>query len=202
MNFKKELKNPICNNNIGFLETNKSMYSINDRFEDEGNDTILLYSVSDPHSEAYEYFLENGANTDLTNDDGEGILHAIIYANDMIRLMKIAKYQLNINHQANDSSTALLLAISLGRFDLAKSLIKLGADVNIANNDGITPLHLAVQQPVLAIVKILFDAGSNVFLKTKQGNLPLALAVNAEFHVVIRFVYDKVYKKNDFLSVN
>lgn len=38
--FKEILKDAICQENIAFLEENKDKYSMNDRFEDENNDSL------------------------------------------------------------------------------------------------------------------------------------------------------------------
>ena len=41
-NIDEKLKDAICNENIAFLEENKNNYSINHRFQDEDNDTLLM----------------------------------------------------------------------------------------------------------------------------------------------------------------
>jgi ankyrin repeat protein len=48
----------------------------------------------------------------------------------------------NLNLYSADGSTALILSIINGHFDLAKYLIEKGADVRIANSDGATPLYV------------------------------------------------------------
>jgi FOG: Ankyrin repeat len=146
MCFKDKLKSAICNNDIEFLNQNREKYSIDDRFDDEDDNTLLLYSISDSKSCVYEYFLKNNADVYLLNNEGENILHAIVYSGDSRRLEKVMyNYKIDIDFQANDSSTPLLLAISLEHFKMADLLIKYGANVNIADVDGITPLHLSVQ---------------------------------------------------------
>jgi len=195
MNIKEELKTAISNNDISFLEKNKSIYSINERFEDEDNDTLLLYSISDNLSNVYEYLLKNNADVTVENNEGENIVHCIVYSGDIKRLKQILNdYSVDINHRAQDGATPLLVAISLERIEIAKSLINNGANVNIGDNDGIMPLHLAVQLPDISLVKLLIENGANLFSKTNQGNLPLALAVNAGHDDVIKFLYEKIYE--------
>lgn len=194
MDFKEKLKNAICKNDINFLEDNKNHYSIDERFEDEDNDTLLLYSISDPSISCFEFFLKNNANIYLKNDEGECILHSIVYSGDASRFdLILNKYALDINSRTKDGATPLLLAISLEQFEIAKLLIKYHADVNQADDEGLTPLHLAAQFGKLDFVAALVESGANLYAKTKVGNLPLALAVNSGNEEVVRYLYHRIY---------
>jgi ankyrin repeat protein len=51
----------------------------------------------------------------------------------------------NPNQTAGDGSSALLVAIQNGHYDVAKYLVEHGADVNLANDKGWNPLYLAVK---------------------------------------------------------
>lgn len=192
MNLKEGLKNAICVNDVAFIEENISNFSINERFEDEDNDTLLLFAISDSSSLAYKCLLKIGADVTLVNDEGEGILHGIVYSGDHIRLIEVMdKYKININHRSYDGATPLLLAVSLGRIDIALTLIEYGADVNVSDNEGISSLHLAGQIPNVNLLNSLLDHGADVFVKTNQGNLALALAVNSGHIENIKILYQK-----------
>ena len=191
---KESLKDAICNDNFEFLEKHKSNYLIDERFEDEDNDTLLLYSISDESSKTYKFFLKENANIHLTNDFGEGIIHSVVYSGDLKRLKDITKnYSININHKAKDGVTPLLLSISLKKKKLAEYLIMLGADVNLADENGIAPIHLVSQDNDKKFLKLLVENGSDVFFKTKKGNLPLALAVNNGNYDIVTFLYKKTF---------
>ena len=98
MELSGKLKDAICNNDIDFLEEKKHLFSIDERFEDENNDTLLLYSISDAKSNVYKYLIENKANINLTNDEGENIIHAIVFSGEDKRLQDIVEnYVVNIN---------------------------------------------------------------------------------------------------------
>jgi ankyrin repeat protein len=194
MEFKEKLKNAICSNDIDFLQETKHLYSINERFEDENNDTLLLYSISDKGSNSYSFFLQNNANINLTNDEGENILHAVVFSGDIKRLREIIEnYNVDINHRAKDGATPLLLAISLETANIAEALISYGSDVNIPDINGLNPLHIAAQSGCFDLVKSLLNNDADVFSKTKKGNLALALAVNAGKIDVIKLLFDVMY---------
>lgn len=191
-NFKEALKDAICTEDITFLEENRDKYSINDRLEDENNDTLLLYALSDSGSNTYQYFLKNKVDINLLNDEGENVIHSAVYSGKPERLEGILN-QKNINHQSKDGTTPLLLAVALERTEIAQYLIKHGADVNIPDHENNTPLHVACQFGNKTLVIDLVDKGANLFVKTQKGNLPLALAVNGGHDEIVKFLFKKIY---------
>jgi ankyrin repeat protein len=194
-NLDENLKNALIVNDIDFLEANKSIYSIDHRFKDEDNDTLLLYSISYNESEIYKYLLDNGADINLINDLGEGIMHAIVFSGVTERLLEFIKYHtFDINARDIDGTTPLLLAIVIEKYEMAKILIEAGVDVNIGDNEDNTPLHMVSWDGNLEIVKLLIDKGANQHLKTKKGNYPLALAINGDHEDVSKYLFEKFYK--------
>ena len=191
---KENLKNAICNNDIDFLIQNRNDFDINDRFEDEDNDTLLLYALSDHGSETYKFFLDNKADITLVNDEGENAVHSIVYSNDVKRLEAILnQFKLDINHQTHEGITPILLAVLLGDFEMFDSLLRHGADFNISDKDGNMPIHVACQLGYKHIVYKLVESGANLSSKTNKGNYPLALAVNGDHIEIVKYLYDKVY---------
>lgn len=190
---KESLKDAICNEDIDLLQANQKEYSIDDRFEDENNDTLLLYALSDGKSKAYEFFLGNGADTTATNGEGENVIHSIVYSGDAARLGSFLNTS-NINHQSNDGTTPLLLAIGLGNDEMALALIKEGPDIHLCDCEGNSPLHLASFFGQLDVVKILVEGGANLEGKTTKGNKPLALAVNEGHDPVVKYLFKMIYE--------
>ncbi len=193
-NFDENMKNAIARNDIAFLETYRNQYDINYRFSDENNDTLLLYAISDKNSEAYHFFLKNGANLNLINNEGEGVIHAIIYSGVTERLLIfINNYTFNINERSIDGVTPLLLSILTEKYEMAKILIEAGADINIGDNENNTPLHIASWFGSFETVKLLIDNGADLRVKTQKGNYPLALAVNGNHDKIVRYLFEKIY---------
>lgn len=194
MNISKErLKDAICNNDISFLETNKDYYSIDERFVDEDNDTLLIYSLSDGNSESFRFFMNNNADVNVVNSEGENVIHSIVYSGKVDRMEYFIDVN-NINHQTNEGVTPLLLALLLDKYDIAKYLIDKGADVNIADNEMNLPIHVACYSGNKDLVSILLKKGVDLFSKTRKGNLPLAIAVNKGHHDIVKLIYKNMYQ--------
>lgn len=65
--------------------------------------------------------------------------------------------------------TTLHNAVVSGSIDIARTLIKTGADVNAKNDEGQTPLHMAVVYGCPDIAKLLIDHGADKLLGDKYG---------------------------------
>lgn len=186
------LKNALCNNDINYLLEYENEYFIDERFIDENNDTLLMYSISDEGSDVYKFLIEKGANLGLYNNEGEGIVHAVIFSKKLDRVRLVATKS-NINIQDNYGITPLLLSCMLGFEDVALELLKLGANPTISDDKGLNPLHVAAQEGLYKVVIKLLEFKMSPFIKTKNGNLPIALAANAGQDDIVKLLYSDMY---------
>jgi len=197
---KEEVKDAICQNNVHFFKENLSKIDINNRFEDEDNDTLLLYSLSYEYSTVYRFLMKEGASLQVKNDFGETVIHSAVYSGDWERVQEMLKAVPDlIDEKTKDGMTPLLLSIALGEVEVAIKLIESGADVNISDNNGVLPIHVACQEGILDLVLLLIEYGANLLVKTNLGNLPMALAINKEKHDVVKLLYSVIYKEEGIL---
>lgn len=193
--FLNELLKAIENNDIDFLYKNKSKYDINSRINENDNDTLLLHSIAFAKDEVVDFLVANGANINLTNNEGENAIHSAVYSGSINRLDKIYnQFKVEANLQTNDGTTPLLLAVSLGKLDIAKKLIKFGVDINKCDNEGNSPLHLSCFFGYIELSKLLIENGANILQKTQKGNFPMALAVNNEHHEIVKYLFKIIYQ--------
>ena len=189
----EELKNAICNNDLNFLKNNIERFNINHRFEDEDNDTLLSYAISDFNSDVYSFFLNNDADINLVNDENENIVHSAIYSGDLNRIKNVVNNN-NINARTIEGSTPLLLSLSLENEEISNYLIDIGASINIADYENNLPIHVASFFGLKNIVLKLIGKGANLSEKTDKGNLPLAIAVNEGHTEVAKVLYLQMFK--------
>lgn len=192
--FQERLKNSICNNDIEFLKVVINEENINLRLEDDNNDSLLLFAISDYGSEMYKFLIERGADVFLKNDENENILHCAIYSNDVCRLEYVLNnFSINLNDQTKDGLTPLLLALLIGNNEMFNLLLQKNANVNIPDFENNYPIHVACQYGDIEIVKSLVQRNSLLNVKTNKGNYPFSLAVNNEHVEIVKYLYPIIY---------
>lgn len=82
----------------------------------------------------------------------------------------------NVNLAAPDGKTALMLAASVARAELARALLAAGADVNAANARGGTALMFAATQGDSETVAVLLSHGAAVNARAENGWTAVTLA--------------------------
>jgi len=112
-------------------------------------------------------------------DKGWTLLHHAALANkaDIIAFALTKGAQINV--QANDKSTPLIVASQVGAKQVVSLLTEKGAEINARMTGGFTALHLAAQQGQSEIVKILVAAGADKTLLSEpkgSGLQPIHLA--------------------------
>lgn len=191
--FKEKLKAALCINDLSFLNDNITSFNVNLRFEDENNDTPLLYSISDKGSVAYRFFLDK-ADLSLVNDEGENMLHSVISTQDKNRLLEVIEISLPlIDSRRNDGATPLMIATTLDNIEMAKILVDYGANVNIPNLDNMYPIHIACWSGLLELVKLFASKNARLTDKCNFGFVPISLAANQGHDDIVKFLYSKIY---------
>ena len=190
----EKLIKAICVNDVDYLENYFQTNDINHRLIDEDNDTLISYAIGDNDSDAYKFLLMKKPNLDLVNNEGESIIHSIVFSGQPNRIDEVfALNQININKRDSRGATPLLLATSLDKFEIVKKLFHYNADCNIADNEGLTPLHCACMNGNIEMVKLITKKKANLFAKTEKGNLGLAFAVNENYIDIVKYLYGKMY---------
>jgi ankyrin repeat protein len=121
-------------------------------------------------------------------------------SNLAIRLIKNPRlYQKGISHWLYAGDTALHLAAAGYRVDIARLLLRAGADSNAnANHRKSTPLHYAADgcitgpvwdsQKQVRMLRALLDAGAKINAQDANGATPLHRAVRTRRAAAVRFL--------------
>lgn len=167
--------------------------------KDEDGNTPLHLAAAAGHPQMIELLLKHGADINARGENGQTpLLSALIEVGGYPDKDREKRYSasaiLLINRGADvtvtDSrgKTALHQAAYYGMLDVAKELIKKGADVN-ANGGVGTPLQEATEN--LDMVELLVSHGADVNAKSSTGITPLHRAAQWNDAKVVEFLISK-----------
>jgi ankyrin repeat protein len=102
------------------------------------------------------WMLEQGANINATDSDGNTVLFSAISLEDTFILKFLLEHQADPNWPKHETVTPLFIALDNDKTQAAELLIRYGADITIID-DGDTPLTLAVSKGQLSVVNCILE---------------------------------------------
>ena len=111
-----------------------------------------------------------------------GILHRALVAfsgqpNDQYELIfYLLNNAIDINATDNFGQTGLLIAVTMGLYNITELLLGNGANTDIPNDEGFTPLHIAASIGNIEITALLLTSGANPNISNNNGRSPLDIA--------------------------
>lgn len=136
----------------------------------------LLEACANNSVNMFSLLLDNKAKIDCFDRNGDSLLHLSCKAGytKILKLLINCDVDTCINKPNAKGYTPFYLAISNGQHEIAKTIIKSGADPNYQNDEGLTALHIACETNKFDIVKILLDQYQVEFNKVdNKGRTPL-----------------------------
>ena len=136
--------------------------------------------------------LENGADPNVQNENGDTFLHRIPEEmpdlwKDGAEFIELAlKKGANVNIQNKEGKTPLMLFAATHYDKYIPLLLDAGADVNIQDNDGNTAVHLSHFNCLLPILK----AKPDLMLANKKGVTAINRLRNEGYYYTDGFVYE------------
>lgn len=150
----------------------------------QGNSPILLAAYFGA-KEIVAYLLESGSLLNLYESCALGKL-------ETVRSLIQQKPEL-LNSYAHDGFTPIGLAAFFGQEEVARLLLKEGADAKTVsyNTMRVTPLHSAAAMRQLAIALLLLDHGADVNARQQSDWTPLHSAVHNKQADMVRLLLER-----------
>ncbi len=168
------------------LDMSKELLERTVNLTDVNGNTALHYSVSHGNFDVVSVLLDSKvANPNILNKAGYTCIMLVSLAqiaNTTHRSVVRRLFSLgDVNVRGSQhGQTAIMLAVSHGRLDMAQLLVEAGADVNIRDEDGSTALMCAAEHGHMEIVKYLLQQpDTDVLAKDNDGLTALAVAMEA-----------------------
>ena len=109
------------------------------------------------------------------------------------RLLNTKK--LNVNAVDKRGRALLTTAVENGHSDVARQLIKAGANVDVRSPGGETPLMVAARSGDPVIVHMLLEGGADIDARSRRGKTAQAIAKSGGHDVVYEFIADEVDRR-------
>jgi len=93
-----------------------------------------------------------------------------------------------VHRRDEKHNTALHMVASEGNLELAKNLIRHGADVNAQNKNNNTPLHMAAANNHLSVVELLFQSEASTDVTNEGRVTPLEVSIWQKHKDVTNFL--------------
>jgi len=145
---------------------------------------ILYYAIQNNNLELLKYLVKHGGKFMPINNGNDLLFEAVESG-----YINIVKYLLDFFHDLNNyyiikgefnrvaKTTLLITAIQNDHLDIAKLLIKNGANINIANNKDETPILTALRNKHYDMARYLIKKGANLKAQDIAGNNSLTYAI-------------------------
>eukprot|EP00803_Ostreobium_quekettii_P011008 evm.model.scf_791.4 EVM.evm.TU.scf_791.4 scf_791:35567-44650(+) len=127
----------------------------------EDKDVLLLDAVSEGDIDEVEQLIEDGADVDAVDGNGNTALMQATLDGELDVVRVLLDAGADVNKQGSFGATAIRIAVEIEDAAILELLLKSGADTEVRDEEGATPLVAAVIFDALEMVKILLKAGAD-----------------------------------------
>ena len=178
------------------------------------NNALTLALSENPNQEVAKLLIQAGADVNAPKVLGAAFVDTPLHivaamVEEATMSVNIAKALINAGANLNPQlgrpntfafgvgRTPLHTASSVNHIEMARLLIKHGANVNAKDESDNSPLHLAIYEGHGKLAKLLIESGAYVDSRNYNGNLPIQVAAFAGLPEVIKLLIEAGSPVND-----
>uniref|UniRef100_A0A667XGJ0 Ankyrin repeat and SOCS box containing 2 n=1 Tax=Myripristis murdjan TaxID=586833 RepID=A0A667XGJ0_9TELE len=150
--------------------------------------TALLIAVSRDHVGCATALLQDGADPDLMNKDGETPLYKACERDNPEMVALLLNHGAAVNMHCVLGWTALQEAVCRNNIEICEMLVRAGAKLSLANNYGIMPLFTAAQSGQLEALRFLLKHGADINSQATDGATALYEATKNGHVEIVEFL--------------
>jgi len=145
------------------------------------NSRAFWVAIEKRDPEMVQYFINNGADVNLKDDDWTPLRSAIIRKRIEIAtlLINAGAHQNFCNNYGNNLIYDVSDSDAPENLETVKFLLANGVDVNKANNDGSTALMQACKNGCIKMARLLLDNGANPNVSNRNGQRAVDFAIQS-----------------------
>jgi|SRR5476651_172028 len=133
----------------------------------------LHYAAMLQDEQAVKTLLENGADVEIRNRDGDTPLHNAVWAGSETIAKLILSHNADVVNAPNgNGATPLMIAAQLGDETMTKTLIENGANIKALDVKGKSALHYAEEYSTNSMATLLEKLGANPDVEDLRGKSP------------------------------
>lgn len=138
--------------------------------------TPLMIAAENDKIQAIHYFLQNGADPSLKDNEGWNLLHCASQGGNPVIIELVVGHVPSIDSENNRGITPLMAAARLGKVQAVKFLLEKGASPSLEDNSGWNSLHWASWGGNTAVIEKILFCGVDIESKGKEGSTPRMIA--------------------------
>jgi len=163
------------------------------------NQTAIMLACFELNRETVNLLIEKGADLDIQDTLQQDTALSLACKHDDSNIIikdLIKQGKANINIPNEKGNTPLIIACQNDNINIAKFLVKNGADINARNKEEqSSALHIAITNYNYSMMKFLLDSGANINIVNRKGETPLIMACKINNKYIAEYLLEKKAEK-------